>query len=312
MRPIQATAALLVLLAAGQASAADKLRVGVAAVYPPYSTPYAANELGIYKEAGIDAEVTLYRGSAPAQEAVASDLCDVITVPPHGAALAIANGLKERIIGFTGDLELAGWYITVRQDLPIKTAADLAGKTIGIGGKGSSTDFLTLLMLTRTHITAQTIPLGNPGVMPALKSGQVEAGIAWPLVSYQELLSGNFRAVFDFSKVDDKMVLNSWGASDTMIAKHADLLRRFLKANEKTVRYMQEHKEWTVKFLERYTGELDPRVVEAAYDSSIKSLIPDPTVKVAWLQAALALAAQSGVKGMAPVEAIYAKDFVSP
>ena len=311
MRLGQLTGAILVLLAAGQAGAADKLRVGVAAVYPPYSTPYVANELGIYKDEGIDVDVTLYRGSAPAQEAVASDLADVITVPPHGAALAIAHGLKERIIGFTGDLELAGWYITVRQDSPIKTPADLAGKTIGIGGKGSSTDFLTLLMLTRNHITAQTIPLGNPGVMPALKSGQVEAGIAWPLVSYQELLSGNFRQIFDFSKIKDKMVLNSWAASDTMIAQHPDLLRRWLKANETTVRYMQTHKEWTLKFLERYTGETDPRVVEAAYDSSIKSLIADPTVKIEWLQAALTLAAQSGVKGMAPVEAIYAKEFVT-
>jgi NitT/TauT family transport system substrate-binding protein len=298
------------VIATPVAHAADKLRVGVAAVYPPYAIPQAAQELGIYKEAGLDVEVTLYRGSSPAQEALASDLADVITLPPHAAALAIAKGVKERIIAFTGDLDLAGWYITVRKDSAIKTAADLEGKTIAIGGKGSSTDFLTLLALMRTKVTAQTIPLGNPGVMPALKSGQVDAGIAWPLVSYQELVSGNFRPVFDFSKIDDKMVLNTWGASDKIIADHPDWLRRWLKANQAAIVYMQTHADWSLKFLKRYTGEEDDRVVKSAYDDSVMHLIADQKVKPQWLQASLDLAAQSGIKDMSPVDRIYAKEFV--
>jgi ABC-type nitrate/sulfonate/bicarbonate transport system substrate-binding protein len=188
--------------------------------------------------------------------------------------------------------------------------AGLAGKTIAIGGKGSATDFLTLLALTEAKIAAQTIPLGNPGVMPALRSGQVDAGIAWPLVSYQELVSGNFRPVFDFSTVEEKLVLNAWGASERMIADHEAVLARWLAANRQAILYMQSHEAWTLEFLKRYTGEEDDRVVKEAYDGSVMHLVADQKVKPQWLASSLALAAQSGIKNLPDVAAIYAKRFV--
>ena len=62
------------------ARAADTVRVGLAAVYPAYSIPYAAIELGFYKEKNLDVDITLFRGGPATQEALASGAIDVSTI----------------------------------------------------------------------------------------------------------------------------------------------------------------------------------------------------------------------------------------
>jgi NitT/TauT family transport system substrate-binding protein len=297
------------VLAAAPAVAADKISVGLSAVYPPYSIPYAAQELGLYKEAGIDVELTLFRGNSPAQEALVAGLADIITAPPHAAALAIVKGAKERVVGFPGDLFPTGWYVLVRKDSPIKTMADLSGKSIGMGSKGSATDLMALLAMTQSKVTAQTIPLGNPGVMPALRARQVDAAVSWPLVSYKALNSGDYRAIFDFAQMRDPLVMNAWVASTAMVDKRPDVLRRWLKANHKAVDYMQSHEDWTLKFLQRYTEDDDAQAIKAAYDESIKHLVADQKVTVEWLQSELALASRLWAIGLPDAGQIYANMF---
>ncbi|HXP30372.1 MAG TPA: ABC transporter substrate-binding protein [Stellaceae bacterium] len=307
-----ALSATLVLWLSATSWAADRVRVGVAAVYPPYSIPYAAKELGFYKDAGLDVDVTLYRGSSPAQEAIVSDLVDVITVPPYAVALAITKGVNEKIVAFCGDLRPLGWYVMVRKDSPIQTAADLEGKTIGIGATGSTTDLMALVAMAEAHVTAQRIPLGNPGVMPALKAKQIDAAIAWPLPSYQEILSGDYRPVFDFGKMQGTLLMNSWAAANGMIDQRPAVLKRWLAVNEKTIRYMQDAKNeaWTLAFLKRYTEQDNDRVIKAAYDGSIKPLIADQSAKLDWLKDSLAVATRSGVPNLKGIDGIYAPDFV--
>jgi NitT/TauT family transport system substrate-binding protein len=80
---------LLSCLNIAGAHAADKVRVAVAAVYTPFAPIFAAQELGFYKEQGLEVEATVYRGGGPAQEAMAAGAADVLTNSPMGAALAI-------------------------------------------------------------------------------------------------------------------------------------------------------------------------------------------------------------------------------
>ena len=60
----------LSLLPAGAAHAADSVRVGLAAVYPAYSIPNAAKELGFYKEKNLDVDITQFRGGPATQESI--------------------------------------------------------------------------------------------------------------------------------------------------------------------------------------------------------------------------------------------------
>jgi ABC-type nitrate/sulfonate/bicarbonate transport system substrate-binding protein len=276
------------------ASAADSVRVGLAAVYPAYSIPYAAKELGYYKEKNLDVDITLFRGGPATQEALASGAIDVSTIAPAAAALAIAKGVNEKIVAMSVPPTPAGWYIMVPTSSPIKSMAELNGKTVGVTQKGSLTDFWAQRAAKKAGITVNTIPLGAPAVMPALKAKQVDAAILWPVFSYKGLADGDFRSIDDLGATMESSVSEGWAASGDMIQKRPDVLRRWLEANAKAITYMQSHEDWSLKFLKGYFDEKNDKAIKLVYDNFIKHIPADGAMKPEWIKASLELAASLG------------------
>ena len=86
---------LLVLACASAARAQTTVKIGLAVPnYGPFAPVYAADELGYYKENGVAAEITAYRGGPAAQEALAAGAADIINFFPPGVALAVKKGIK--------------------------------------------------------------------------------------------------------------------------------------------------------------------------------------------------------------------------
>ena len=118
------------------ARAADTVRVGLAAVYPAYAIPYAANELGFYKEKNLDVQITQFRGGPATQEALASGAIDISTIAPGAAALAIAKGVQEKIVALSVPPTPQGWYILVPTASSIKS---MAGRSLPCSPSSRST-----------------------------------------------------------------------------------------------------------------------------------------------------------------------------
>src|SRR2546425_13216080 len=95
-RLIAKSFAVVALLAcASSASAQTTVKIGLAVPnYGPYAPVHAAEELGYYKDNGIKAEITAYRGGAAAQEALAAGAVDILSFFPPGAALAGEKGTQ--------------------------------------------------------------------------------------------------------------------------------------------------------------------------------------------------------------------------
>jgi len=286
-----AFASLLSLFAAGgtTAHAADKVRVGLAAVYPAYSIPYAAKELGFYKEKDLDVEITQFRGGPATQEALASGAIDVSTIAPAAAALAISKGVKEKIVALSVPPTPEGWYILVPTSSPIKNMAELNGKTVGVTQKGSLTDFWVQHAAQKAGITVRSIPLGAPAIMPALKAKQVDAAILWPVFSYKGLADGDFRSIDDLGATMEPSVSEGWAASNELMEKRPEVLRRWLEANAKAIVYMQSHEDWSIQFLTHYFDEKNKGAIKLVYDRFIKHINPDGVMKPEWIETALKL-----------------------
>ncbi|HUI11849.1 MAG TPA: ABC transporter substrate-binding protein, partial [Xanthobacteraceae bacterium] len=202
-----------------------------------------------------------------------------------------------------------GWYILVPASSPIKTMADLNGKTVGVTQKGSLTDFWVQRAATQANITVQTVPLGAPAVMPALKAKQVDAAILWPVFSYKGLADGDFRSIDDLGATFEPSVSEGWAATKEIIEKRPDVLRRWLEANAKTLAYMKTHEDWTIKFLKHYFDEQDDRVIKLVYDNFIKNISPDGVMKPEWMKASLDLAATAKLGTKLTVEQVYSTQF---
>ena len=291
------------------ARAADSVRVGLAAVYPAYSIPYAANELGFYKEKNLDVDITQFRGGPATQEALASGAIDISTIAPGAAGLAIAKGVQEKIVALSVPPTPQGWYILVPASSPIKSMAELSGKTVGVTQKGSLTDFWVQRAANKAGISVQTVPLGAPAVMPALKANQVDAAILWPVFSYKGLADGEFRSVDDLGATFEPSVSEGWAATDELIEKRPDVLRRWLEANAKTIAYMDAHEAWTLEFLKKYFDEKDDRVIKLVYDDFIKHINPDGVMKPEWMKASLDLAASANMGTNLTIDQIYSTAF---
>jgi NitT/TauT family transport system substrate-binding protein len=291
------------------ARAADTVRVGLAAVYPAYAIPYAARELGFYKDKDLDVEITQFRGGPATQEALASGAIDISTIAPGAAALAIAKGVEEKIVALSVPPTPQGWYILVPVASPIKSMAELKEKTVGVTQKGSLTDFWVQRAAAKAGITVQTIPLGAPAVMPALKAKQVDAAILWPIFSYKGIADGDFRSIDDLGATMEASVSEGWAASNEMIQNRPAVLRRWLEANARTIVYLQSHDDWAIGFLKGYFDEKDDHVVKLVLDNFIKRINPDGVMKPEWMQASLALAASAGMETKLRVDQIFSSAF---
>jgi NitT/TauT family transport system substrate-binding protein len=291
------------------ACAADTVRVGLAAVYPAYAIPYAASDLGFYKENDLDVQITQFRGGPATQEALASGAIDISTIAPGSAALAIAKGVQEKIVAISVPPTPQGWYILVPTLSSIKSMAELKGKTVGVTQKGSLTDFWVQRAAAKAGITVQTIPLGAPAVMPALKAKQVDAAILWPIFSYKGLSDGDFRSIDDLGTTMEASVSEGWAATNELIQNRPAVLRRWLEANSKAIIYMQTHEDWAIEFLKRYFDEKDEQVVKLVLDNFIKHINPDGVMKPEWMKASLELAASAGMETKLTADQIYSTAF---
>lgn len=301
--------ALPVFALVHSARAADTVRVGLAAVYPAYAIPYAANELGFYKEKNLDVQITQFRGGPATQEALASGAIDISTIAPGAAALAIAKGVQEKIVALSVPPTPQGWYILVPTASSIKSMAELKGKTVGVTQKGSLTDFWVQQAAAKAGITVQTIPLGASAVMPALKAKQVDAAILWPIFSYKGLADGDFRSIDDIGATMEPSISEGWAASNELIQNRPAVLRRWLEANAKAIVYLQSHENWAIEFLKHYFDEKDDDVIKLVLDNFIRRINPDGVMKPEWMKASLDLAASAGMETKLTADQIFSTAF---
>lgn len=303
-------AVLSTLALATVAQAADKVRVAVATVYIPFAPIFAAEELGFYKEKNLEVEATVYRGGGPAQEAMAAGAADILTNSPMGAALAISKGIKQKIVAAGGTVTPGGWHVIVRKDSGITKMADLNGKKVGVSGKGSTSDFFALWAAKNANVAVQTIPLGGNGLLPAIKAKQVDAIILWPSFSFRALQDQALMDLVDLGKIMGPVVPDSVVASDEMIEKRPDVLKRYLQALLKTVDYMRKNEEWTKKYLAKYAGESDPLVLDRAYKEVILDIRVDGMIEPDWIKASLALMKLESADPTPSVDEVFTSKFL--
>jgi NitT/TauT family transport system substrate-binding protein len=292
----------------GTASAAnDTVKVGVAASYPTYAIFFAAKELGYYAAANIDTDIQVFRGGPAALEAVAAGAVDLCSILPTAAALAIDKGVKAQIVALYAPVRPSGWYIMVPSGSPIKSLADLNGKTVGVTQIGSLTDFWVQKVARGAKISVTSVPLGG-GVLAGLKSKQVDAAIMWPLGSYKGLITGDLRQIASLESALPPTISEGVGASLDIIQKRPEVLRRWLAATSKALAYMQGNETWTETFLKKYFDDTDDKSIAMVYKDFIMKINPTGEMHADWKKTALELPA--GVTSLPPVDKVFSTAFV--
>jgi NitT/TauT family transport system substrate-binding protein len=291
------------------ANAQTTVKIGLAVPnYGPYAPVYAAEELGYYKENGVKAEITAYRGGAAAQEAMAAGAADIISFFPPGIALAVKKGIKEKVVGI-GSSTPIGWHIMVNASSPYRSVKDLAGKKIGITAKGSTTDFYALWAANRAGVKVEVVPVGAPALIPTLKSNQTDAAVFNPPLPFRLLLSGEGRSLVDLGKEMEPTLPDVWAATQALIDSNPKAVEGVLRAIYKATAYMKKNRPYALEFMRKFTGEKDAKVTEMEFDIVLSGRPTAAKIERKWIESSLELAKLGGVTDLPPIEEIFTDRF---
>jgi ABC-type nitrate/sulfonate/bicarbonate transport system substrate-binding protein len=269
--------ALAIVLASGSAFALDQVRVGKAVAN---SFAFGATEVGIeaktFEQEGLEIVATSFRGDAQLQQALAAGGVDI--------GLGSGPGLGFRIKGAPA-IGVAGMYgppsnlaLLVPVNSPINTIADLKGRRVGVTTVGSLTDWLVRELSRQQGWGSdgiKIVPLGAiQARIAAMERGELDATVQEAANGYQLEEQGKTRNLLLFGSIVKDFYTHVIFATDDMIEKRPELLRRFLRGWFRTVAFMRANKDFTVRS-EAQTLAVSPGVVAKVYDAQMPSFSAD-------------------------------------
>jgi NitT/TauT family transport system substrate-binding protein len=310
---LAALLAAIALWPGGPALALEQVRLGKAV---PNSFAFGAAEVGIeakiFEAEGIAVEVTSFRGDAQLQQALAAGGVDV--------GLGSGPGLGFRAKGAPA-IGVAAMYgppanlaLVLPLDTPIRTIADLKGKRIGVTTAGSLTDWLVRELSRQQGWGSdgmQILALGQMQArLAAIQRGELDGMVIEAATGYELEEAGKAKNFLLFGDIAKDFYTHVIFASDDLIEKRPDLLRRLLRGWFKTIAFMRANKDFAVAS-EAKTIEVKPSIAAKIYDAQISGFSPDG----AWNPAAIDVIRHSlkelGILSVVPeAKAIYNDQFV--
>jgi ABC-type nitrate/sulfonate/bicarbonate transport system substrate-binding protein len=269
--------AALLALAAFDASAADKVRVGKAVPFAYTFTPMeVGKEAGIWAKYGIEPEISGFGGDAKMQQALTAGSIDFGLGSGPGMGFMAKGVPAKGVAAFAA--EPRNISVLVPYNSPYKTLADLKGKKLGVTTVGSLTDWLVKRMAMSEGwgpAGMTSVPVGGlEPTLAALKTGQIDAAVMALEVAYNLEARKEARPLFDTGKFASDFHTHIIFARQEVIEKNPDLVQRFVNGWFATVRYMKANKEKTVQVASK-TINLPPEVISRTYDYQMGMLSDD-------------------------------------
>ena len=208
---------------------------------------------GIFKKYGLNLDLLFTGAGAEVMGAIIGGSVD----------LSVASGISTVIGGYGKGAplrifssEMAGqpeiyWFVPANS--PIKTLADMNGKTIGYSATGSSSHAALLALLSQEKVSAVPTALGGVTLsITAGMSGQVDA--AWSAMPYglKDLEEGKIRIIAkaaDIKVLQGRTVRVNFTSASTLATKK-DQFERYMAAYKETVDYMYSSPEALATYAE--------------------------------------------------------------
>jgi NitT/TauT family transport system substrate-binding protein len=251
--PYKTLAAITFALLAGQAAAAEKITIMVGGMEKQIYLPAKlAEQLGYLKETGLDIELLSEPAGVNAETEMLSGAAQgVVGFYDHTIDLQARGKMVESVVQFS---QAPGEVILVSKaaSAHIKSPADFKGKTLGVTGLGSSTNFLTQYLAARAGVKYSeftTLPVGAGSTfIAAMGQGKIDAGMTTePTIA--RLVSTNAASVL----VDLRSLKSTVAAlggpypaaslymQTSWVNSHKEQVQKIATAFVKTLRYINTH-----------------------------------------------------------------------
>ena len=249
--------------------APEKIRIAVSSKSLGFLDTWAARERGFFRKHGIDAEIIAMRPPLTIGAIQTGDI-DYAWGASTISRGAI-SGAPVRIVS----LALRSSFHTLVTRPHIKTIADLKGKTIAVT-IGAADDFIARHLLRRGGVDPREVAFVNMGGsdtrFPALVTGQIDAtpiSLPFFVVAKRQ----GFNLLGTASDVID-MATVGIGTSTRKIQQEREQVKKLVRAQLDTLRWIKQQKNEVVAFLQKFYG-LDEAMAVESHAIYAKLIIDD-------------------------------------
>jgi ABC-type nitrate/sulfonate/bicarbonate transport system substrate-binding protein len=225
---------------------------------------YIAKEKNFYRDEGFQVKDLYIRGGVTASQALQAGSVHFTLALGTGARAALSGMTIKAIMVYC---DKPFHFLYGRQDLGVRTAADLKGKRIAVTGLGSTTYYATRKVVERLGLDAdrdvRILSVGD--IWPALAGGAVEAGLIRPPFTHMADKMGMVRLGYVGDAI--QMPMSGLVTSERLIQQQTELVRRFIRGTVKGLRFFLDKKNQSesITALNRVTP-MEPEGAKQTYD----------------------------------------------
>lgn len=282
-----ASSLALILTLPLPAAAQDRIRVGLSSVSATNGSVWVAEEKGLFKKYGIDAEVIVIGGGG--SRVVGSLIAGELQFSIGGGEGSLRAQMKGADVVIAASTFTQGVQrILARPE--IKTPRDLKGKRVGITRFGSAAHLVLQLMLRKWNMTPDDVQIlqvgSSPAMMASLDKGGIDAAVLTMPTFFLAEEKG-FRVLGDPVGMDIFYLQNTLETSRGFIRRNRDQALRFMKGYIEGIAYFKKHKAESIGVLRKKLRiqseqERDSRYLDLSYNLLAAKLykeIPYPSIQ---------------------------------
>ena len=251
--------------------AQDRLRVGLSSISATSGSIWVAEEKGLFKKQGLDAEVIIIGGGA--SRVVSSLLAGEIQFSVGGGDSAIRAALRgaDTVLA-AAPLKTGLQRLMVRPD--IKTPAELKDKKIGITRFGSASHWVLQLFLRKWGMRSEDIQIVQLGSSPAMLASLDKGGIDGAVFTIPTFFVAEdlgYKTLADPIEMGIYYLQNSVDTKKSYLRNQHDVAVRFIKGICEGIAYFEKNKKESIAVLQKKlriqsAQEKDIKYLEASYE----------------------------------------------
>ena len=245
-------AAAALMTTAAAPAFAEKITIMVGGYEKQIYLPAKLTEaLGYFKDEGLDVELLNEPSGVDAEdEMLAGAVQGVVGFYDHCVDLQSKGKFAESVVQFSqapGEVELVS-----TKHPEIKSFADLKGKSAGVTGLGSSTNFLTMYLEIKNGLQladVQSVPVGAGNTfIAAMQQDRIQVGMTTEPTITRMVKSGEAKVMVDMRTVEGtKAALGGTYPAASLymetawVEKHKPEVQKLANAFVKTLKFINTH-----------------------------------------------------------------------
>ena len=208
-------------------------------------TLWLAEDARLFEKYGLDAKVIHARGAVPVQ-ALVSGSVEFGAFSGSSTVAAVLAGSDLVFVAAKGNFAVMSFW--VRRDSPIKSLAELKGKTIGVTRAGSATHTIARLALKSAGLSDRDVKYLHHGGLPesfaSLDRSIVDASMGSPP-------RPGFRELVDLSSMKIPFLQGAIEVQRSFLQSRRDTVLNMLKAYLETIKLAKEKPELAIAAISR-------------------------------------------------------------